>query len=400
MRHSRSANAKKFLKLTLALYTFLLIGIFSLISTTLIHKESDKVEAQTSCTTAAECYGLVCEWPDATYCTYGDARYTTGSEPGSCICLRGSDQPASNNGCVVNPPTTCASTLAGCPTGWEDCGTSNQRAGDAGCVRMDSISCQERCPTCQNPSYLYRYCRQVVTPPPPPQNPFCGDGICNATGEYCERSAPGSNTFVSCSNGQPVGSCRGVENNQPVTAATCNYCGDGIRQPVEECDYAVDSNCNLNCTTQAQLEEGISIDKRVLEDRVYQIGEIVRFNIRITNTGQTTLTSVRFRDTWDPTYLRFVGGSARASSGPTIDNIVPVLSSQSNNQIIINDVTDTVLGNLAPGQYFEFTLSFTALAPTPNYNPETCNFAFTSTPTLPEISDSDCVPIQNRDTDI
>ncbi len=399
MRHSRSANAKKFLKLTLALYTFLLIGIFSLISTTLIYKESDKVEAQVSCTNETACYGLVCEWPDATYCTYGDPIRNPDGGAGSCICLRGEDQPASNNGCVVNPPTTCAATLPGCPAGWENCGTSNQRAGDAGCVRMDNISCQERCPTCQNPSYLYRYCRQVVTPPPPPA-PFCGDGICNATGEYCERSAPGANTFVSCSNGQPVGSCRGIEANQPVTAATCNYCGDGIRQPIEECDYAVDPNCNLNCTTQAQLEEGIAIDKRVLEDRVYQIGEIIRFNIRITNTGQTTFTAVRFRDTWDPTYLRFVGGNARISTGATLDSILPYLTSQTNNEIVINDVTDTPLGNLAPGQFFEFTLSFTALAPTPNYNPETCNFAFTSTPTLPEVSDNDCIPIQNRNTDI
>ena len=295
-----------------------------------------------------------------------------------------------------------------CPAGWSDCGTSytnNSSATPDGCQVMGEIMTE--CASCGNTSVIYRFCRQNQTPPPPPQEPqpFCGDAVCDQ-GEACERTNEGSNTYRECTTvgqaptGDPVANCRRIQNgpgdnNHP---NSCTFCGDGVRQNNEECDYAVDENCNLNCTME-QLEEGIRIDKTVLEDRVYEVGEQVRFNVRITNTGESTFNVVRFRDNWDPTYLSYIGGSVRKSTGETISDVNTILTSRTNNQIRIIDVTEH-LGDLAPNQFYEFTLVFTAVAPTPNYNPVTCNNAFVRPDDLPENSDNDCVPIDNRDTDV
>lgn len=431
----------KTIRLLLSLYTLLVLVAFAGFATTVFGNAEDaQAQAGITCTTASECYGLPCEYPAATYCTYGEV---AGATSGTCVCRNWNDQPAWNNGCASDP----YSEPPACPSGWEDCGTSAGHAGDAGCVRFDNLVAQGRCAGCNNPSNIYRWCREViVTPPPgcyefctndsgcgpglvcdysrgqicvnpewpdepdctPPEGPvpFCGDAICDS-GEACERISGDANTFRICESvgGAPTGAvvshCRNISNTPGEPQPNqCTFCGDGIRQDIEECDYAIDDNCNSVCMRQ-DLTEGVTIDKTVInEQSPYFVGDQVRFAVRVTNTGQTTFNTVEFRDNWDPTYLRFIGGSVVKSTGEQIDDINPLIDSQTSNEFVINDVTDSVLGDLGPDEYYQFELIYTAIAPTPVNAPETCNYAITQPDDLPEIDDEDCVDINNRDTDL
>ncbi len=142
----------------------------------------------------------------------------------------------------------------------------------------------------------------------------------------------------------------------------------------------------------------VVIDKAVVgSSGPYMIGDIVTFRVRITNTGQTTYTSLRFSDQWDATFLNYIGGSAVRSTGQSIADINPVLTTRLSNFIEIANVGATALGNLAPGQYYEFTLRYSVVAPT---NPNTCNTAFAQPNGLPTVSDRDCVTSRNIDTDL
>jgi hypothetical protein len=90
--------------------------------------------------------------------------------------------------------------------------------------------------------------------PPPPPTPYCGDAVCRS-GEFCERVSPGSGQFRVCgSNGVgPSGSlveeCRGIVNSAPSAAGACNYCGDGVVNGPEQCDYNAPNSedCNEQC---------------------------------------------------------------------------------------------------------------------------------------------------------
>lgn len=429
------------IKFLLTLYTLLVLSVFTGLASTLLGNSNDVTADAPGgfCSSASDCFEVDCEYPSATYCT------TMAEEADNTSRCRCRDwvwqRDHGFNGCqtdpYVEPPL--------CPDGWQSCGTSAAHDTDPACQRRDDLLAQGRCGGCNNPSNIYRYCRPIQQNPPagcyescssttcegnlvcdssrgnicvnpdypdsptclPPQNePFCGDAICDAN-ETCERVSRGSSTFRECEirgespTGNLVSVCRNIHNSpsEPDVAYQCTFCGDGVRQPVEECDYAIDANCNLNCTFR-QLIEGIDIEKTAISTHVYLVGEQVRFAVRITNTGESTFDIVRFRDTWDPTYLRFVGGSVVKNTGESIGDITPLISSQTNNEFIINDLTNSVLGNLAPNQFYQFELIYTAVAPTPSYSPETCNYAFVRPDDLNEINDDDCVNIDNRDTDI
>lgn len=140
-----------------------------------------------------------------------------------------------------------------------------------------------------------------------------------------------------------------------------------------------------------------TIDK-VLEGRYeYIVGEIATFRVRIVNTGDTTLTNVKFKDVYSTTFLTFSGGSARKSNGTTIDNIVPHLTRNSNGILEIENIlSSSVFGSLAPNGYIDVTLKFVTKAPIN----ETCNFAYIDSPDLPEINDNACLGAKNINTDI
>ncbi|BCX14017.1 MAG: hypothetical protein KatS3mg085_549 [Candidatus Dojkabacteria bacterium] len=182
-------------------------------------------------------------------------------------------------------------------------------AGDPFCIKQENLLVVGRCPGCDNPSIIYRYCRQsvdlpgcyeqcnatfgcrdnlvcdttrgVCVNPEFPDSPtcqaqsstFCGNAICEE-GELCERVEENSQTFRRCTalgappSGQLVANCRDILNssNEPPTQYSCTFCGDGIRQSNEECDYAVDENCNLNCMFE-ESQTSMSIDKRILNEK-------------------------------------------------------------------------------------------------------------------------------------
>ncbi len=429
----------------LFVYTFIVLTLFvgSLVTVWNNDNANNKVQAAIGdfCDSADDCYDIDCAYPETTYCT-GIAEEPDGIS--KCTCRAWNNQPV--NGCegefdTYEPPA--------CPSGYDDCGTSYTTGSStppAGCQVMGSV--RANCLSCGNPSIIYRFCRQTPPPPPPPVpgcyeqctpevgcsgdlecqdgicvNPeypeepdctppdqpelWCGDGICQSN-EYCERTSAGANTFRTCltrgqpPTGAPVARCRQIQTEPgPTPRNQCTFCGDGETQDVEECDYndpTTNQDCNLQCQRD-QSESGISIDKTVLVDRPYEVGEQIHFTIRVTNTGDTTLNVVRFTDRWDPTYLAFVGGNVRRSNGGSVGDIRTIINSLTNSQLVINDLT-TSLGDLEPNQYYEFDMIFTAVAPTPDYNPETCNTAIVEPDDLPPASDRDCVPIDNRDTDV
>jgi uncharacterized repeat protein (TIGR01451 family) len=231
-----------------------------------------------------------------------------------------------------------------------------------------------------------------------PPTPVCGDAKCDE-GEKCERTAANANTFKACqraNQGAPTGAsveCRNV-NNRPVTANSCVYCGDGIRQASETCDYAVDANCTRACDWNGRA---VTIDKEVLNKETYNVGEVANFQIRITNNIDATFNRVQFSDRYNPSYLRLISGYATSSSGKRVDNLLAVLDVNRSGFIQINNIArNELLGPLTPNGYYDIYLSFIVL----NAIDSTCNTGYTKPGDLDEISDRDCLNSRNQDTDL
>ncbi|MFH2021428.1 MAG: MopE-related protein [archaeon] len=63
---------------------------------------------------------------------------------------------------------------------------------------------------------------------------YCGDGDLQTPEETCDYN-------VDIENPDYVPGCRDSGDY------ACTFCGDGIRQSIEQCDYAIDSNCDQTC---------------------------------------------------------------------------------------------------------------------------------------------------------
>jgi len=149
-----------------------------------------------------------------------------------------------------------------------------------------------------------------------------------------------------------------------------------------------------NC--QTPQNPGITIVKDIVGATSYDIGQLATFKIRITNTGNTVFNEVQFRDQYSPSYLRYTGGSATKSNGVTVNDINPLLTTNTSGQVAILNVASTPLGALGVGEYYEFTLRFIVLAPIN----ETCNVGYVDTPVTPEMQDNACISSRNIDTDL
>ncbi len=124
--------------------------------------------ADNGCTTAAECFGMDCEYPATTYC---NAVACGGN--GECEC-RAPEQQTCNPVCTgvdkipyCNPPA--------CPAGMNNCGTS--REGHSCGTKMEDLYCISACSTCGNPSRNYRYCEPGTT-----ETYTCWETGCSGTG--------------------------------------------------------------------------------------------------------------------------------------------------------------------------------------------------------------------------
>lgn len=280
----------------------------------------------------------------------------------------------------------------------DECNTTDKLCGNG--LTCTNIAGINRCRLPANPS-------SATCQPEQPQTVACNDE-CNTTNRLCGNG-------LTCTNVAGTNRCRlpanpSSANCQPaVVQPKCNdlcnntdlLCPSGLSctniDGTNRCRLPSNTS-SATCQPQEVIPPNYKIEK-VLEGNQgpFNIGELVTFRVRITNIGQTTLTNVRFRDVYNSNYITYVGGSAIKSSGGSISDINPHLTLKINGEIqIANVASSSVLGSIAPGNYYEFTLKFIAKAPTSS----TCNVGYADLPDLPEISDDACLPIKNIDTDL
>ena len=197
--------------------------------------------------TEGDCQNFICEWPYVVMSGRKDENEDL------CRCETCSkvdpDDPWS---CEGNPPSC---TPPSCPTGYESCGTSVNHESGSNCVKYGSLSCVTHHPDCNNPSYTFRYCKEIVEVPP-----SCGDGILgNTQGEVCDP--PGS----SCTDTNGGTSTCTSECTCPVIEID-GYCGDGVAGNTlgEICDppgsSCTDTNGNTSTCTSECTCPAIDID--------------------------------------------------------------------------------------------------------------------------------------------
>jgi uncharacterized repeat protein (TIGR01451 family) len=150
----------------------------------------------------------------------------------------------------------------------------------------------------------------------------------------------------------------------------------------------------------------IDIDKVLLndqnDDRTYIVGEEVIFTIRIENKGNTTFDVVRFEDTFDPAYLQvnLADSYIVKSTGGRVDNLTTLVQVTGGN-MVIPDITTTALGNLAPGQFYDIIMYFTALQSTENLPGDTTNnFARVIADGLIDEDGEDVIIIEEDDVEV
>lgn len=105
--------------------------------------------------TEGDCRGpdWECEWPQVVMSGTNDP-----SKEDVCRCENCTGKITSDPwSCTGNPPTNC--TPGSCPTGYESCGTSVSHESGSDCVKQSKISCVVHHPDCNNPSYIFRYCK-------------------------------------------------------------------------------------------------------------------------------------------------------------------------------------------------------------------------------------------------
>ncbi len=96
----------------------------------------------------------------------------------------------------------------------------------------------------------------------------------------------------------------------------------------------------------------LAITKTLLTQGDIFVGQTVQFNIRITNTGTTTITVLPLEDYYDPTRLTYV-----AANPPSDDTI-------NDGALRWSDLTASFGSDLAPGQSFNVVLTFQAIGST------------------------------------
>jgi len=193
------------------------------------------------------------------------------------------------------------------------------------------------------------------------------------------------------------------------SAPSCNdLCNNNCSSGLACVNVGGENRCRLPENPSSPTCQPISqsanfeIEKSVLGNALYFLGDVVVFRIRLANTGNTTFTNIAFRDQFDGSILRYVSGSVtKKDSSNSILSSVSDLNSIAtflSNSFVISNLSATSLGVLAPGQYFEFDLRYVVNAPSGGQ--PTCNVAFARPRDLPEKSDDACLTTRNRDTDI
>ena len=98
------------------------------------------------------------------------------------------------------------------------------------------------------------------------------------------------------------------------------------------------------------LPPGIEIDKKRNGTNPFGVGDTISFTIRVTNTGSLTITALPLEDLYNAAFLDYQSAS------------IPPDNPASNGELQWANLTP--LGGLAPNQFIDITLFFTALADT------------------------------------
>lgn len=142
---------------------------------------------------------------------------------------------------------------------------------------------------------------------------------------------------------------------------------------------------------------GINVEKVALNGPgPYVIGDPVPFRIRITNTGQTTFTSVVFNDTYNPVYLDFVNITGHKTNGIEKELTSLATVNELGGTIYIKNLAaKAALGALGPKQQYILTVNFIAKAPIDI----TCNDVVVKAGTVSDNGEA-CVGVNNANTDL
>lgn len=250
-----------------------------------------------------DCQDTICEWPQVVMSGTNDPE----SEP-VCRCesCTGVD-PADPWSCSGNPPSC---TPGGCPSGYTDCGDSTNHESGGGCAKS-SVSCVAHHPDCNNPTYVFRYCK------PATETNVCDSGawVTRPTGTYTVGTDIPYSLTAQDSNGidkasitsklctGSVALCTSGQSITPtVTGTTSPITISGTLTNLAVGTYtitfswadslgAVGSDCTLTTTFTLVEEEspGLNIVKSAVESCIDEgtdnpKSELI-YTITVTNTG-------------------------------------------------------------------------------------------------------------------
>ncbi|MBN1374402.1 hypothetical protein JW962_03675 [Candidatus Dojkabacteria bacterium] len=122
--------------------------------------------------------GWGCDQPDTIRCTYPEATYCCSSSisqcngASGCICVNWQTQSTWPGGCSSlsnTGPYADGCTLPTCPVGYDDCGITGDSTSKTGCSVFGN-GCKTLCGTCNNPSWVYKWCKRGGTIT---ETPYC-----------------------------------------------------------------------------------------------------------------------------------------------------------------------------------------------------------------------------------
>ncbi len=402
------------IKKILTVYTILILAISAYVSIGLVQKDNN-VDAATGWTRNASypgCYEDHCECNNANGCDlYLHICEEWGQHSkGGKICI--SPNPIKVKDMANGESVSLDSILAGidCKYVQIDVNTPGHvpYAGDLGAITLgwtDWTVCGQQPPPEQPPqqppenpavcpysSTQARVQRDISDPWKPNMSVDCGTSFRvgafhDHTGEFAGDTqlqivGPGFNQVLS--NGGVVTTAAAGTYS---VYATTRVAGTSSFYPEDACKALA----TVVCTQDVVENPGYTLTK-VATNAVgsYDIGAQVRFRIVLQNTGDTTLTTIRFRDSFDSRYLTFV--SAFGTS-PTVNNLNITNSLNTSVQdymmILSNEDITTVLGDLAPGQSYSIDFTFNAN----RASHSTCNDVFAHPTGLTEKQARACVGI-------
>jgi len=406
---------RKYFKYLLYFYTFLIIIVSTFTAFSAVESPDRTVLAR--CNAGQFC--PACPYPQSAYCF----------QNGQCGCA-GINQGDNGNLCTSMPTVECSNRgLSPCTPGSPNC-EGNYASSCPSCSNPYNYGCyvpQQRA-ACENPcgaSDNGKACQDGLScvnlgggwkcrlsehtdwancQPPTAVQVSCNEA-CNNTDRLCTTGLacisglcrlPSNPTSATCQPSIPqVVSCNDQCNNTnllcPSNLACVNVNG------TNRCRLPANQSA-ANCQPAANEIPSYTIDKYIDGGQTsYNIGDLVNFKIKITNTGNVAFTNLKFRDVYNANYLTYVGGSAIKSTGGNISDINTVLTKRVTGTIEIENITSsTVLGTLNAGAHIEVSVRFIAKAPING----TCNFGYAKIPELTEINDKVCVDSKNIDTDM